>query len=81
MCLLSFEQVKNVPIEISVCREYKINQEDNAAGIPGILIGANARPKTSQLKTYLTGRYPNDSYAGGNPWQVNIKMRSLFKIL
>jgi len=36
------------------CREYKINQEDNAAGIPGILIG----------------RYPNDSYAGGNPWQL-----------
>ena len=28
---------------------------------------------TSQLKTYLTGRYPNDSYAGGNPWQVNKK--------
>ena len=28
---------------------------------------------TSQLKTNLTGRYPNDSYAGGNPWQVNKK--------
>merc|ERR1711892_1569613 len=36
------------------CNEYLINQEDNAAGDPGILIG----------------RYPNDSYAGGNPWQL-----------
>jgi len=36
------------------CREYPINQEDNDAGEPGILIG----------------RYPNDSYAGGNPWQL-----------
>jgi len=36
------------------CREYQINQDDNEAGIPGILIG----------------RYPNDSYAGGNPWQL-----------
>merc|ERR1719244_210664 len=36
------------------CNEYPINQEDNAEGMPGILIG----------------RYPNDSYAGGNPWQL-----------
>ena len=36
------------------CNEYPINQEDNAAGKPGILIG----------------RYPGDSYAGGNPWQL-----------
>jgi len=36
------------------CNEYPINQEDNDAGDPGILIG----------------RYPNDSYAGGNPWQL-----------
>merc|ERR1711892_939581 len=36
------------------CNEYLINQEDNDAGDPGILIG----------------RYPNDSYAGGNPWQL-----------
>ena len=31
-----------------------MNQEDNDAGDPGILIE----------------RYPNDSYAGGNPWQL-----------
>ena len=36
------------------CNEYPINQQDNAAGKPGILIG----------------RYPGDSYAGGNPWQL-----------
>ena len=36
------------------CLEYPINQQDNAAGKPGILIG----------------RYPGDSYAGGNPWQL-----------
>lgn len=36
------------------CNEYPINQEDNQAGISGILIG----------------RYPGDSYAGGNPWQL-----------
>ena len=36
------------------CYEYPINQQDNAAGKPGILIG----------------RYPGDSYAGGNPWQL-----------
>jgi glucoamylase len=36
------------------CNEYPINQENIAAGKPGILIG----------------RYPGDSYAGGNPWQL-----------
>merc|ERR1711936_989710 len=36
------------------CNEYPINQQDNAAGKPGVLIG----------------RYPGDSYAGGNPWQL-----------
>lgn len=36
------------------CDEYPINQQDNAANIPGILIG----------------RYPGDTYAGGNPWQL-----------
>jgi len=36
------------------CREYPLNQDDNVAGKPGVLIG----------------RYPGDSYAGGNPWQL-----------
>merc|ERR1719336_630529 len=36
------------------CLEYPINQNDNKAGIPGMLYG----------------RYPGDSYAGGNPWQL-----------
>lgn len=36
------------------CSEYVINQEDIKAGIPGVLIG----------------RYPGDSYAGGNPWPL-----------
>lgn len=36
------------------CSEYTINQNDIKAGVPGILIG----------------RYPGDSYAGGNPWQL-----------
>lgn len=36
------------------CGEYSINQKDVKAGVPGILIG----------------RYPGDSYAGGNPWQL-----------
>lgn len=36
------------------CGEYSINQADIKAGVPGILIG----------------RYPGDSYAGGNPWQL-----------
>lgn len=34
------------------CMEYPINRADTAAKIPGILYG----------------RYPGDSYAGGNPW-------------
>jgi len=36
------------------CQEYPINQADIEAGKPGLLIG----------------RYPGDSYAGGNPWQL-----------
>jgi len=36
------------------CSEYAINQAEVKAGIPGVLMG----------------RYPGDSYAGGNPWQL-----------
>ena len=36
------------------CTEYPVNQELIAAGEPGVLIG----------------RYPGDSYAGGNPWSL-----------
>ena len=36
------------------CGEYAINQKEVKDGVPGILIG----------------RYPGDSYAGGNPWQL-----------
>jgi len=36
------------------CQEYPVNQEEMGAGEVGILIG----------------RYPGDSYAGGNPWQL-----------
>ena len=36
------------------CGEYQINQKGIKDGLPGILIG----------------RYPGDSYAGGNPWQL-----------
>ena len=36
------------------CMEYALNQEDIKSGVPGVLIG----------------RYPGDSYAGGNPWQL-----------
>ena len=36
------------------CSEYAINQAEIKSGIPGVLIG----------------RYPGDSYAGGNPWQL-----------
>lgn len=36
------------------CGEYSINQQDNKNGVPGMLYG----------------RYPGDSYAGGNPWQL-----------
>lgn len=38
----------------SFCSEYSINQQEIKSGVPGILIG----------------RYPGDSYAGGNPWQL-----------
>lgn len=34
------------------CDEYSINTQDSDSGIPGVLIG----------------RYPGDTYAGGNPW-------------
>jgi len=36
------------------CQEYPINQDEIGSGQVGILIG----------------RYPGDSYAGGNPWQL-----------
>jgi len=36
------------------CKEFAINQKDDTAGMAGVLIG----------------RYPGDSYAGGNPWQL-----------
>lgn len=36
------------------CEEYPLNQQLNGQGMPGVLIG----------------RYPGDSYAGGNPWQL-----------
>ncbi len=36
------------------CSEYAINQAEIKNGVPGILMG----------------RYPGDSYAGGNPWQL-----------
>lgn len=39
---------------MTFCAEYPLNQQDNKAGIPGMLFG----------------RYPGDSYAGGNPWQL-----------
>lgn len=37
---------------LAFCAEYSINSEDTAKGLPGILYG----------------RYPGDTYAGGNPW-------------
>jgi len=36
------------------CNEYQINQQEVGAGEPGVLFG----------------RYPGDSYAGGNPWPL-----------
>jgi glucoamylase len=36
------------------CEEYPVNQAATAAGRPGVLIG----------------RYPGDTYQGGNPWQL-----------
>jgi glucoamylase len=41
-------------LALTFCSEYQINQKDTKAGEPGVLIG----------------RYPGDSYAGGNPWQL-----------
>ncbi len=41
-------------LAITFCSEYAINQQEIKAGGSGILIG----------------RYPGDSYAGGNPWQL-----------
>lgn len=37
---------------LAFCNEWSINTNDTAAGLPGILYG----------------RYPGDTYAGGNPW-------------
>jgi glucoamylase len=34
------------------CAEYSVNRNDTAAAVPGVLYG----------------RYPGDTYAGGNPW-------------
>ena len=41
-------------LAFTFCSEYAINQAEIKNGVPGILIG----------------RYPGDSYAGGNPWQL-----------
>lgn len=41
-------------LALTFCSEYQINQKDTKAGEPGVLMG----------------RYPGDSYAGGNPWQL-----------
>ena len=41
-------------LAMTFCSEYQINQKDTKAGEPGVLMG----------------RYPGDSYAGGNPWQL-----------
>jgi len=41
-------------LNTAFCAEFPINEVDTQAGIPGILYG----------------RYPGDSYAGGNPWQL-----------
>jgi len=40
---------------IEFCHEWEINEQDTAAGIPGILYG----------------RYPGDTYQGGNPWVLS----------
>ena len=37
---------------LAFCNEYAVNSDDTAAGLPGVLYG----------------RYPGDTYAGGNPW-------------
>jgi glucoamylase len=36
------------------CAEYPLNNQDTTASVPGVLYG----------------RYPGDTYAGGNPWQL-----------
>lgn len=41
-------------LAFTFCAEYPLNQKDNDNGIAGMLFG----------------RYPGDSYAGGNPWQL-----------
>ena len=41
-------------LALTFCSEYAINQQSVKSGTPGVLIG----------------RYPGDSYAGGNPWQL-----------
>ena len=41
-------------LALTFCSEYAINQQDTKKGEPGVLMG----------------RYPGDSYAGGNPWQL-----------
>jgi len=41
-------------LALTFCSEYQINQQDTKNGEPGVLMG----------------RYPGDSYAGGNPWQL-----------
>jgi glucoamylase len=41
-------------LAMTFCSEYAINQQDTKKGEPGVLMG----------------RYPGDSYAGGNPWQL-----------
>lgn len=40
---------------LAFCSEWAINTADTAAGLPGILYG----------------RYPGDTYAGGNPWVLS----------
>lgn len=45
------------------CNEYKVNQDDTAKAIPGVLYG----------------RYQGDNYAGGNPWVLSTAaLASLF---
>ena len=63
--LASVEQFlkKTSSDENMICREYKINQEDNAAGIPGILIGAKNTPSTNI-------RTKNLFYRSLSKWQL-----------
>jgi glucoamylase len=49
----SYEVASTVKsFNLAFCNEYTVNPADTAKGIPGVLYG----------------RYPGDSYAGGNPW-------------